>query len=49
MPLILVVAHRGIQKVDAISIIHLAICNNNENKALSKRMYSARLTRLKRK
>jgi hypothetical protein len=28
MPLVLVVAHRGIQTVDAISIVHLAICNN---------------------
>jgi hypothetical protein len=31
MPLVLVVAHHGIQTVDAISIVHLAIYNNNEN------------------
>jgi hypothetical protein len=49
MPLVLIVAHRGIQTVDAISIVHLVICNNNGNKTLSMRMYSARLTRLKRK
>jgi hypothetical protein len=47
MPLILIVAHHRIQIVDAISIIYLAICNNNGNKALSTRMYSAKLTRLK--
>jgi hypothetical protein len=47
MPLVLVVAYRRIQTVGAISIIHLAICNNNVNKVLSTRIYSARLTRLK--
>jgi hypothetical protein len=47
MPLVLVVAHRRIQTIDAISIVHLTICNNNENNALSTRRYSARLTRLK--
>jgi hypothetical protein len=49
MPLVLVVVHRGIQTVDAISIVHLVICNNNRNKVLSTRMYSAKLTCLKRK
>jgi hypothetical protein len=47
MPLVLVVVHRRVQTVDAISIIHLAICNNNRNNALSMRRYSARLTHLK--
>jgi hypothetical protein len=47
MPLVLVVAHRRVQAVDAISIIHLTICNNNRNNALSTRKYSARLTCLK--
>jgi hypothetical protein len=47
--MVLVVAHREIQTVDAIYIVHLAICNNNGNKALSTRMYLARLTRLKQK
>jgi hypothetical protein len=47
MPLVLIIAHCGIQTVDAISIVHLAIYNNNGNKALSIRMYSARLTHLK--
>jgi hypothetical protein len=49
MPLVLIIAHRGIQTVDAIFIVHLAIYNNNGKKALSMRMYSARLIRLKRK
>jgi hypothetical protein len=47
MPLVLIVANRGIQTVDVISIVHLAISNNNGNKALSMKMYSARLTHLK--
>jgi hypothetical protein len=47
MLLILIIAHRGIQIVDAISIVHLTIYNNNGNKALNTRMYSARFTRLK--
>ena len=49
MPLVLVVAHRWVKTVDAVTIVHLTICNNNGNKALSMRIYSARLTRLKRK
>jgi hypothetical protein len=47
MPLVLVVAHRRVQAVDAITVVHLTICNNNENNALSTRRYSARLTYLK--
>jgi hypothetical protein len=47
--MVLIVAHSRIETVDAISIVHLAICNNNGNKALSTRRYSARLTRLKQK
>jgi hypothetical protein len=47
MPLVLVVAHRKVQTVDAITVVHLTIRNNNENNALSTRRYSARLTRLK--
>jgi hypothetical protein len=47
MPLVLVVAHRRIQTVDAISIVHLTIYNNNGNNALSTRKYSAILTHLK--
>jgi hypothetical protein len=47
MPLVLVIAHRMVQAVDAIPVIHLTICNNNGNNALSTRKYSARLTRLK--
>jgi hypothetical protein len=47
MPLVLVVAHRRVQAVDAIFIIHLAIYNNNGNNALSTRKYLARLTLLK--
>jgi hypothetical protein len=47
MPLVLIVAHRRIQAVDAISIIHLPIYSNNGNNALSMRRYSAKLTRLK--
>jgi hypothetical protein len=46
-PLVLIVAHRRIQTTEAISIVHLAIYNNNENKALSTSRYSARLTHLK--
>jgi hypothetical protein len=48
-PLVLVVAHRWVETVDAVIIVHLTICNNNGNKARSTRMYSARLTRLKQK
>jgi hypothetical protein len=44
LPLVLVVAHHRVQTVDAIPIIHLTICNNNGNNALSTRRYSARLT-----
>jgi hypothetical protein len=47
LPLVLVVAHRRVQAVDAITVVHLTICNNNENNALSMRKYSARLTCLK--
>jgi hypothetical protein len=47
LPLVLVVAHHQIQTVDAITIVHLTICNNNGNNALSMRRYSARLTRHK--
>jgi hypothetical protein len=47
LPLVLVVTHRRIQTVDAIAVVHLTICNNNGNNALSTRRYSARLTRLK--
>jgi hypothetical protein len=47
MPLVLVVAHRRVQAVDTITVIHLTICNNNGNNALSTRKYSARLTCLK--
>jgi hypothetical protein len=47
MPLVLVVAHRKVQIVDAITVIHLTICNNNGNNTLSMRKYSSRLTRLK--
>jgi hypothetical protein len=47
MPLVLVVAHRWIQAVNAVAIVHLTICNNNGNNALSTRRYSARLIRLK--
>jgi hypothetical protein len=46
MPLVLVVAHRRVQAVDAISVVHLTIYNNNRNNALSTRKYSVRLTRL---
>jgi hypothetical protein len=42
--MVLVVAPSRAEIVDAIPVIHLAICNNNRNKALSTRMYSARLT-----
>jgi hypothetical protein len=44
LPLVLVVAHHRVQTVDAITIIHLTIYNNNGNNALSTRRYSARLT-----
>jgi hypothetical protein len=47
LSLVLVVAHRRVQAVDAITVVHLTICNNNGNNALSTRKYSARLTRLK--
>jgi hypothetical protein len=47
MPLVLVVTHCRVQTVDAISIVHLAICKNNGNNALSTIKYSVRLTRLK--
>jgi hypothetical protein len=49
LPLVLVVAHRRVQTVNAITIVHLTICNNNGNNALSTRKYSARLTRLNQK
>jgi hypothetical protein len=45
--MVLVVAHRRIQTVRAVPVVHLTICNNNGNNALSTRMYSARLTRHK--
>jgi hypothetical protein len=35
--MVLVVAHGRVETVDAISIVHLAIYNNNGNKALSTR------------
>jgi hypothetical protein len=44
LPLVLIVAHHRVQAVDAITVIHLTICNNNGNNALSMRKYSARLT-----
>jgi hypothetical protein len=47
MPLVLVVAHRWIQAVNAVAVVHLNICNNNGNNALSTRRYSTRLTHLK--
>jgi hypothetical protein len=47
MHLVLVVAYRRVQAVDAITIVHLTICNNNGNNALRIKKYSARLTRLK--
>jgi hypothetical protein len=46
MPLVLVVAHHRVQAVDAITEVHLTICNNNKNNALSTRKYSARLADL---
>jgi hypothetical protein len=49
MPLVLVVAYRRVQAVDAITVVHLTICNNNGNNALSTRKYSARLTVLNEK
>jgi hypothetical protein len=45
--MVLVVAHHRIQIVNAIAVVHLTICYNNGNNALSTRRYSARLTRLK--
>jgi hypothetical protein len=45
MPMVLIVAHSRVETVDAIFIVYLAICNNNRNKDLSTRRYSARLTR----
>jgi hypothetical protein len=47
LPLVLVVAHHWIQAVNVVAIVHLTICNNNGNNALSTRRYSARLTYLK--
>jgi hypothetical protein len=47
MPLVLIVAHCRVQAIDAINVVHLTICNNNENIALSTRKYSARPIRLK--
>jgi hypothetical protein len=47
LPMVLVVAYRRIHTVDAITIVHLTICNNNGNNALSTRRYSARLTHQK--
>jgi two-component sensor histidine kinase len=47
LPLVLVVVHRRIQTVDAITIVHLTIYNNNGNNTVSMRRYSARLTRHK--
>jgi hypothetical protein len=47
MPLVLVITHRRVHAVDAITVVHLAICNNNGNNTLSTIKYSARLTRLK--
>jgi hypothetical protein len=36
MPLVLVVVHRRVQAVDAITVVHLTIYNNNGNNALSR-------------
>jgi len=47
--LVLVVAHSWVEIVDAVTIVHLTICKNNGNKALSTRIYSARLIRHKQK
>jgi hypothetical protein len=47
LSLVLVVAHRWIHAVNAVVVVHLTICNNNGNNALSTRRYSARLTRRK--
>jgi hypothetical protein len=47
LPLVPVVAHRRVQAVDAITVVHLIICNNNGNNALSTGKYLARLTHLK--
>ena len=30
MPLVLVLNHRRVQAVNAITVVHLTICNNNE-------------------
>jgi hypothetical protein len=35
MTMVLVVVHSRVGIVDAIPVVHLAICNNNGNKALS--------------
>jgi hypothetical protein len=43
MPLVLVVVHRWVETVDAVTIVHLIIYNNNGNKALSMRIYLASL------
>jgi hypothetical protein len=32
-PLVLVVAHRWVETVDAVTMVYLTICNNNGNKA----------------
>jgi hypothetical protein len=45
--MVLVVVHRWINTVDAVTIVHLTIYNNNGNKALSTRIYSAKLIHLK--
>jgi hypothetical protein len=47
LPLVLVVAHRRVQAIDVITVVHLTIYNNNGNNALSTRKYSARLIHLK--
>ena len=28
MPMVLVLSHSGVETVDAIAVVHLAICNN---------------------
>jgi hypothetical protein len=47
MPLVPVVAHHRVHAVDAITVVHLTIYNNNRNNALSTRKYLARLIHLK--
>jgi hypothetical protein len=49
MSLVLVATHRRVQADDVITVVHLTICNNNENNTLSTRKYLARLTHLKQK